>query len=59
MTNQVERGSLRGLAPSFGACADGSHLMSDAANEWGWGVSGGTPERVQGWPCHVFCVAKG
>jgi hypothetical protein len=33
MTNQVERGSLRGLAPSFGACADGPHLMSDAANE--------------------------
>ena len=27
------RGSLRGLAPSFGACADGPHLMSDAANE--------------------------
>ncbi len=33
MTNQVERGSLRGLAPSFGACADGPHLMSDAAKE--------------------------
>ena len=48
MTKWVERGSLRGQAPSFGACADGPHLMSDAANEQGWGVSGGTPERVKG-----------
>ena len=38
----------RGEVPPFGACADGPHLMSDAANESGWGVSGGTPERVKG-----------
>lgn len=38
----------RGEVPPFGARADGPHLMSDAANEWGWGVSGGTPERVKG-----------
>jgi len=41
MTNQVERGSLRGLAPSFGACADGPKDVSEAAN--GQGLDMGFP----------------
>lgn len=38
----------RGEVPPFGACADGPKDVSDAETGKGWGVSGGTPERVKG-----------